>query len=65
VSIDRSAVVSGIDPFSDEFLAEPYPFHEQLREAGAVVWLERYEVWASARHEKSSMPTPAAELNAS
>jgi 4-methoxybenzoate monooxygenase (O-demethylating) len=50
VSIDRSAVVSGIDPFSDEFLAEPYPFHEQLREAGAVVWLERYEVWASARH---------------
>jgi cytochrome P450 len=50
VSIVRNAVVSGIDPFSDEFLREPYPFHERLREAGAVVWLERYEIWASARH---------------
>ena len=39
-----------IDPFSDEFLAEPYPFHERLREAGAVVWLERYGIYASARH---------------
>jgi 4-methoxybenzoate monooxygenase (O-demethylating) len=42
--------VSDIDPFGDEFLAEPYSFHEQLREAGAVVWLERYGIWASARH---------------
>ena len=42
--------VSDIDPFCDEFLAEPYPFHERLREAGAVVWLERYGIWASARH---------------
>ena len=39
-----------IDPFSDEFLAEPYPFHERMREAGAVVWLERYGLYASARH---------------
>ena len=42
--------VSDIDPFCDAFLAEPYPFHERLREAGAVVWLERYGIWASARH---------------
>ena len=42
--------VSDIDPFCDEFLADPYPFHEQLREAGAVVWLKRYGIWASARH---------------
>ena len=41
---------SDIDPFSDEFLADPYPFHQRLREAGAVVWLERYGIWASARH---------------
>src|SRR5271156_753453 len=45
-----SAAVSHIDPFCDEFLADPYPFHEALREAGPVVWLERYGIYASARH---------------
>jgi cytochrome P450 len=39
-----------IDPFSDAFLADPYPFHEALREAGPVVWLGRYGVFATARH---------------
>src|SRR5262244_288635 len=43
---------SAIDPFSREFLANPYPFHEQLREAGPVVWLERYGIWAMARHDE-------------
>lgn len=41
---------SAIDPFCDDFLAAPYPYHEQLREAGPVVWLERYGIFASARH---------------
>src|SRR5947209_1929267 len=45
-----SAAVSQVDPFCDEFLADPYPFHEALREAGPVVWLERYGIYASARH---------------
>ena len=44
--------VSKIDPFSHEFLANPYPFHEGLREAGPVVWLDRYDIWAMARHEE-------------
>ena len=39
-----------IDPFSDGFLADPYLDHAAMREAGAVVWLERYGVFASARH---------------
>ena len=39
-----------IDPFSDEFLADPYPFHETLRETGPVVWLDRYGIFAAARH---------------
>jgi cytochrome P450 len=39
-----------IDPFSDEFLADPYPFHEALREAGPVVWLDHYGIYASARY---------------
>ena len=44
--------VSMIDPFSREFLTDPYPFHEQLREAGPVVRLDRYDVWAMARYEE-------------
>jgi hypothetical protein len=44
--------VSELDPFSPEFLSNPHPFHEQLRETGAVVWLERYGIWAIARHEQ-------------
>lgn len=39
-----------IDPFSVDFLSNPYPFHEQLRDAGPVIWLPRYGVWAMARH---------------
>src|SRR5580704_8843734 len=48
--MSEHAPASDIDPFSDDFLAEPYPFHEALREAGPVVWLNRYEVFATARH---------------
>ena len=44
------APVSGIDTFSDDFLTDPYPFHDELRETGAVVWLECYGIFASARH---------------
>jgi cytochrome P450 len=49
-TIDRP--VSTIDPFSNEFLHDPYPDHETLREAGPVVWLERYGIWAMARHQE-------------
>lgn len=39
-----------LDPFSTEFLANPYPQHEVLREAGPVLWLERYGIVAMARY---------------
>jgi cytochrome P450 len=39
-----------LDPFDEAFLADPYPFHVALREAGPLVWLERYGVYAMARH---------------
>ena len=42
--------VSSLDPFADDFLAAPYPFYAELREAGPVVWLERYGLWTCARH---------------
>jgi cytochrome P450 len=47
-----SRPVSTIDPFSQGFLHDPYPHHQSLREAGPVVWLERYGVWAMARHQE-------------
>jgi 4-methoxybenzoate monooxygenase (O-demethylating) len=48
--IDRP--LSAIDPFSHEFLRDPYPHHARLREAGPVVWLEQYGIWAMARHQE-------------
>jgi len=39
-----------VDPFDDAFLTDPYPFHAQIREAGPVVFLEPYQIYASARH---------------
>lgn len=42
--------VVDIDPYSDEFLLDPYPGHEQMREAGPVVWIPKYRMYAVARH---------------
>lgn len=42
--------VSTLDPFSDELLAAPYPFYAELRDAGPVVYLQHYGIWACARH---------------
>ncbi len=50
---DRSAsgaTTLALDPFSDDFLADPYSHHEALREAGAVVWLEPIGAYGIARH---------------
>ena len=46
----QGAPVSAVDPFSDDFLADPFRWHGELREAGPVVWLERYGIWAMARY---------------
>ena len=54
--------VSDLDPFSPKFLGDPYPAHEALREAGPVVRLDRYGIWASARHGpvRAALLDPAA-----
>ncbi|MBV9462560.1 MAG: cytochrome P450 [Bradyrhizobium sp.] len=44
--------VSSVDPFSHAFLENPYPHHEAMREAGPVVFLEHYGIWAMARHQE-------------
>lgn len=48
---DRSQVPTlAVDPFSDEFLTDPYPFHESMREAGPVFWLNAYDIFGMARY---------------
>jgi 4-methoxybenzoate monooxygenase (O-demethylating) len=49
-TVDRP--VSDVDPFSHAFLENPYPHHEAMREAGPVIWLEHYGIWAMARHQE-------------
>ena len=46
------APVSDIDPFCAEFFETPFPAHAELREAGPVVRLSRYGVWAVARYDE-------------
>jgi cytochrome P450 len=41
---------SELDPFGDDFLTDPFPFHHELREAGPAVRLTRYGVWGVARY---------------
>ena len=41
---------TSLDPFSLDFLRDPHPAHEALREAGPIVWLEKYRAYAAARH---------------
>ena len=43
---------SDVDPFCHEVLEDPLPMHEQLREAGPLVRLTRYDVYACARYEQ-------------
>lgn len=46
------APVLDIDPFSESFLTDPYADHERMREAGPFVWLPKYDLLATARHEQ-------------
>ncbi len=44
--------VSAVDPFSAAFFESPFAAHAELRDAGPVVRLARYDVLAVARHEQ-------------
>jgi cytochrome P450 len=39
-----------VDPFSTEFFEDPHAIHQVLREAGPVVWLDKWSVYGVARH---------------
>ncbi|MEV5376765.1 cytochrome P450 [Streptomyces nondiastaticus] len=49
-SVPTGIPVLDVDPFAEEFQRDPDTFHERLREAGPVVFLEPYRVWAVARY---------------
>jgi 4-methoxybenzoate monooxygenase (O-demethylating) len=53
---DPTAMIPALalDPFADEFLSDPYAYHQELRSAGSVVWLSRYGVFAMARYKEVS-----------
>ena len=44
--------VSDADPFALDVLQDPLPFQENLRDAGPVVYLRRYDVFALGRYEQ-------------
>jgi cytochrome P450 len=41
-----------IDPFCQAFFEDPFPAHAALRDAGPVVYLPRYELFAIARYQQ-------------
>jgi 4-methoxybenzoate monooxygenase (O-demethylating) len=43
-----------IDPFDEAFLSDPYAYHDVMREAGPVIWLEPIGCYAMARHAEVS-----------
>ncbi len=50
--VTSASSVSEVDPFCREFFENPFPAHEELREAGPIARLSRYGVWAAARWEQ-------------
>ncbi|MEO1177996.1 MAG: cytochrome P450 [Pseudomonadota bacterium] len=41
-----------IDPFSRDYILNPYPYHVELRDLGRVVWLEKYNCWCLPKHDE-------------
>ena len=55
VSTPSHGVAPGIphldfDPFSIEFFADPFPTHERMREAGPLVYLDKWGTYGVARY---------------
>ena len=46
----RGADSSDIDPFSPAYILAPYRYHQELREAGPLVWLDRWNVYLAPRY---------------
>src|SRR5690606_22462497 len=44
--------ISDLDPFSVDYIMDPFDDHERLRNMGPVIWLDKYKVWFLPRHEQ-------------
>lgn len=51
IATSEMAPVIDIDPFSDDYILNPYPYHARLRDGGPVVRLKQWNVHATGRHE--------------
>jgi cytochrome P450 len=48
-AISVSAPACDLDLHTDEALINPYPLYRRMRDLGAVVWMERYDMFALGR----------------
>ncbi|MGB0629788.1 MAG: cytochrome P450 [Alphaproteobacteria bacterium] len=48
--LTRNEPSSDRDPFSEKCILDPYSWNGEIREAGPLVWLSAYGVWATGRH---------------
>ncbi|MGE3712612.1 MAG: cytochrome P450, partial [Hyphomicrobiaceae bacterium] len=52
-SLSHGFPTSDIDPFSPEFVLDPFAYHESLRAAGPMVWLNKYNVFMAPRYSET------------
>src|SRR6185437_14667171 len=48
---NESVLDTDIDMFGEEAIRDPRPYDTMIREAGPVVYVPRYDVWATGRHD--------------
>lgn len=51
--LEEKTPSSDVDPFSEQGIRDPYGWNAPLREMGPLVWLPRYEVWATGKYALS------------
>lgn len=52
VPVKAEFPISDVDPFSIDYIMDPFATHEELREMGPVIWLNKYKVWFLPRYEQ-------------
>ena len=50
-TLSTSIPTSDIDPFSKEYLFNPYPFHQVLRELGPICYLNNLGVYVVTQYQ--------------
>src|SRR4051794_20193082 len=56
---------SAADPFGHDILEDPTTFHAELRDAGPVVYLERYDLYAMGRYQHAHAALTAGQASQS